>query len=205
MIKDENDELRRWVAEMNKRGVFGAQNPQDRAVVEALTAEEWALAVKTEFGLNFTKISPCQTDPPDCYAIFEGRSVSIELAQLVDGNRLKESVAAIDAGKEPPHYQGQAFFDTQWSKDRFFKELSNLIDKKALKYEKLKLVFDILIIHTDETWLSPEQVRNWLAETHIEPRSTFSSAYLLMTYVPGYADHWPVFRLFGSIAPKVQE
>jgi hypothetical protein len=207
MSKDENDELidelKRQVLSMNKRGIFARQTPEEKVIVETSTVEEWATAVKAEFGLHITNISPCQTDPPDCYANFEGRRISIELAELVDGNRLKESVAAIDAGKEPPHYQGQAFLNTQWSKDRFFDELSVLIDKKTVKYQRNKLVFDVLIIHTDETWLSPQQVRSWLAETDIGPRSTFQSAYLLMTYDPGYVDHWPVFRLFGSITPEV--
>jgi hypothetical protein len=167
--------------------------------------EEWASAVKSEFGLHVTNVRSCQTDPPDCCADIEGRSISIELAELTDGNRLKESVTAIEAGQDLPHHQGQAFLDTQWSRDRFFKELSHLIDKKAKKYESENLVFDVLLVHTDEPWLSPQKVRDWLAEKDVEPRNVFRSAYLLMTYVPGYAHHWPVFLLFGSIDQRIQE
>ena len=200
MGKDENDGLKPWSVAMNKRGIFGRRTQQDKPIVDASTATDWATAVKSVFGLRVTNINSCETDPPDCYANFEGRRISIELAELVDGNRLKESVAAIDAGKEPPHNQGQAFFDTQWSKDRFFKQLSALIDKKNTKYERDKLVFDVLIVHTDEPWLSARQVEYWLAETNIEPRGSFKNAYFLITYDPAYADHWPVFHLFGSNA-----
>lgn len=203
MTKDENDELMRWVAEMNKRGMFAAQNQQDRTLMEVSTAEEWALAAKNRFGLHVTNIRACKTDPPDCYADFDSRSISIELAELVDGKRLGKSVAAIDAGQDPPHHHGQDFLKAQWSKDRFFKELSDLINKKAAKYEKNNSVFDVLLVHTDEPWLNPQQVTDWLTQKTVEPRSVFRSAYLLMTYAPDYAHHWPVFQLFGSIAPRV--
>jgi hypothetical protein len=149
MEKVDNEELKRWVLAMNKRGNFGRPTSQLKVIVEASTAEEWATAVKAEFGLLVTNICSCQSDPPDCYANFEGRRISIELVELVDGKRLKETVAGIDFGKEPPHYQGQAMLETQWSKDRFLKELVNLIDMKNMKYERSKLVIDVLIVHTD--------------------------------------------------------
>jgi hypothetical protein len=205
MTNDEHNEVKRWIAEMNKRGTFAAQNPQDRTIMEASTAGEWALAVKEKFGLLITNVRPCQTDPPDCYADFEGKSISIELAELVDGHRLRESVIANETGQDPPHLYGKAFLNTQWSKDRFFRELAILIDKKTAKYENHNSAFDVLLVHTDEPWLSPQQVSNWLADKVVEPRSVFRSAYLLMPYVPGYVHHWPVFLLFGSIAQRKQD
>lgn len=199
------DEMRGWVKAMNKGGLFGRRNRHDKEFIEADAAEEWALAAKAEFGLHVTNISSCKPDPPDCHAIFEGRNISIELTELVDNHLRYENVKANEAGKEPPHYQGQAFLDAQWSKDRFFKEISDLIDKKTANYEAGNQVFDVLIVYTDEPWLSPQQVRTWLTETNIEPRRAFHSAYLLMTHEHANADHWPIFRLFGSLPPKTQE
>lgn len=200
MTKDDNDELMHWVGEMNKRGTFAAQNPQDRAVVEASTANEWALAVNEKYGLHVTNARSCEYDPPDCLAESDGRSITIELSELVDSNRLRENIAAINAEQDPPHLHGQAFLDAQWSKDRFFGELSSLIDKKAMKYEKNNSVFDVLLVHSDEPWLSPQQVDEWLAEESIVSRTAFRSAYLLLTYMPGGSKHWQVFKLFGSLA-----
>ena len=64
MTKDDNDGLMRWVGEMNKRGTFAAQDPQDRAVVEASTANEWALAVNEKYGLRVTNTCSCDSESP---------------------------------------------------------------------------------------------------------------------------------------------
>ncbi len=180
------------------RGMFGRRSQSDRVIVEVSTVEEWARAVASEFGTHVTGICICKDDPPDCIATIDGRHISIELAELVDSNRIIDSVKAVEAGYEPPHYHGKSFEKAQWSKDRFFTELNSLIDKKDLKYQKNKFVFDVLLIHTDETWLSPVQAKSWLAEDKIETRISFKSAFLLMTNEPGYANHWPVFQLFGE-------
>lgn len=183
---------------MNKRGIFGRRYQSDKVIIEVSTVEEWARAIASEFGVHVTKICICKDDPPDCIATVSGKQISIELAELVDSNRVLECAKAVETGNQPPHHQGTGFEKTQWSKERFFRELNSLIDKKNLKYEKNKLVFDVLLIHTDEPWLSPQQAKSWLSESKIEPKSSFRSVYLLMTYQPGYANHWPVFLLFSN-------
>ena len=197
MNKSLRDDLLSWVKAINLRGTFGRRNQKDRALVEVSTVNEWAIAVMSEFGLHISDVSPCQNDPPDCFATLDGKTISIELAELIDSNRIEENVAAIEAGNEPPHYNGEGFDKTQWSRDRFFTELTSLMNKKQTKYQGNGLSFDVLIIHTDETWLFPQQVNEWLSLQRIEPINSFKSAYLLMNYTPGYSDHWPLFRLFG--------
>ena len=199
MSDDLNNETKSWIDAWNRRGEFGRRNQQDRKIVETETAREWARSLKTKFNFDITDIRSSESDPPDCTAMNGNRCISIELAELVDQDRINARVKAVEAGTEPPEYHGEAFGKTQWTIDRFHNHLNSLLDNKHHKYLRRGQQFDVLLVHTGEPWLLPIHVQNWLSSLVFAPRSTFVSAFFIMTYDPSFSNCWPVFQLFGEL------
>ena len=199
MSDDLNNETKSWIDAWNRRGEFGRRKQQDRKIVETETAREWARSLKTKFNWDITDIRSSDIDPPDCMATIGNRNISIELAELVDSARINARVKAVEVGKEPPEYGGEAFVTAQWTIDRFRDHLNDLIDKKHHQYSKDGQQFDVLLVHTDEPWLLPIHVQSWLSSLVFAPRCTFVSAFFIMTYDPGFSKCWPVFQLFGEL------
>ena len=199
MSDELSKQIKLWIVARNKRGEFGSSTQQDRKLIERETTNEWARSLKTEFNKDITNIRSSDIDPPDCMATIGNRSISIELAELVDSVRLNARVKAVEVGREPPEYHGEAFENAQWSIDRFRDQLNNLIDRKHDKYLKTGQQFDVLLVHSDETWLLPSYVKSWLSSLVFEPRSAFGSAFLLLPYDPSFSNCWPVFQLFGEL------
>jgi hypothetical protein len=199
--EDDLNGLRRWVRIMNDRGhasMFARETPDDLAIVERLTAQEWCKAVRAKYGLNADGVESNQ-DPkgvPDCLAYIDGARVSLELTELVDGQLLDQIRDAKANGQNLSAYEGEGFVRSQWDMSRFVQALTECIRKKDQKYQRNSNEVDVLIIHTDEPWLSPGKIDEYLLQSEFKPTKTIHSAYLLMTYVPGYSENWPVFRLF---------
>ena len=199
-MSDELDkQIKSWIVAWNKRGEFGRSTQQDRKLIERETTNEWARSLKIEFNKDITNIRSSDSDPPDCTAMIGNRCISIELAELVDQARINARVKAVEAGNEPPEYHGEAFENSQWTIDRFRHRLDALIENKHQKYLNGGQQFDVLLVHSDEPWLSPKYGHNWLSTLIFVPPSTFGSAFFLMTYDPNIPDHWPVFKLFGEL------
>jgi len=187
---------------MNERGghasVFARKTPEDLQIVERAAACEFSESVQAKYGLQIDNIesNPEKNGVPDCFANHEGRRIGIELTELVDGSLLDDiRNTSID---EPAinAYSGEGFVRAQWDEARFSKDLSERICCKVRKYQKNGHAVDILIVHTAEPWLKPERVEKWVSLSNLKPTVQIRSAYLLMDYVPGYSENWPVFRIF---------
>lgn len=195
---NENDELARWAAIMNRTngygGVFDYQTSDDKRVVELSTAREWCKSVAAEFGWTVGEPIHNRHDPPDCHISVEGQNLGVELRQLLDSEHKRRA-----ANGETP-YAGQLFADSQWSKDRLVAKLVGAIQAKGRKYELRGKMVDVLLIHTAEPWLSSGQAREWLTDVQFEPHPSVASAFLLLNYEPRGVEHWPVFRLYGDLS-----
>jgi hypothetical protein len=188
-------ELKRWAEIMNKgyAGQFNYNTAKDKAIVELGTCQEWCRSIAAEFGLNIGEPEPNLQDPPDCTVLIEGKSHGVELVQLIDSEHKLRSIKG-----ESPYY-GKLFLDMQWSRERFISKVNKIIQKKSEKYHKNKQHIDVLVIHTDETWLTSSQARQWLRNNHVKQVSNITNVYLLFTYDPSWHDHWPVLCIYGGL------
>lgn len=177
---DDSDELARWAEIMNKSngygGVFNYWTRDDKAVVELSTAREWCRSIAAEYGWTVGEPEHNVKDPPDCHISIEGRRLSVEPRQLVEREHKQRAVR----GETP--YAGQLFMDAQWSKERLLAKLIEAIQEKGRKYESADKTIDVLLIHTEEPWLTSTQAREWLSDVKIEPHPRLASAFLLFNY-----------------------
>lgn len=192
--------VERWAGIMNERGhasAFARLNTEDKQIVERSTAQDWCDAVRHNYGLVVEKVrsNPDPNGVPDCFADCNGETISLELTELVDAELLDEISKARKRGVVLTSYSGEGFQKAQWDESRFTQMLSRRLDAKKTNYERNNAIVDVLIIHTDEPWLSPAQVQEWLPRCELEPNQYVRSAYLLMTYCPGDPESCPVFRI----------
>lgn len=190
---DEDDITLKIISVLNRdyTGVFnhegGVIEKQD---MEYCVVNEWMKAASCVFGYSFDNLG-LGGDPPDFRVSMDGEKVSVELTQLVNEEHKKRNIN----GKSPFH--GRLFQDMQWTPERFLEELRSSLEKKNRKYCRSGRKFDVLVIHTAETWLEPERVKNWIEALEPTDFAAFGSAYLLFDYRPSWSqEHWPVFRLF---------
>ncbi len=195
---NDSEELARWADIRNKTngygGVFNYQTAADKVVVEISTAREWCRSIAAEFGWTVGEPEHNADDPPDCYVSVDGQNLGVELRQLVEREHKQRA-----ANGETP-YAGQLFLDAQWSKDRLVSKLIEAIQEKGRKCERRGKTVDVLLIHTDEPWLTSRQARKWLRDAQIDPHPSIASAFLLFNYEPGRGtQHWPVLWLYGDV------
>lgn len=197
LSKGERAARERWLRIKEARGharAFARETPEDLAIVERSTAKEWAKSVRDRFGLNVSGIVSNleATGVPDCFGRLDGNAIGIELTELVDGQLIDD----IRMGAISSAHTGNGFFRSQWDVARFAAFLIAAIEKKHAKYQRNGERVDVLILHSDETWLDPFNVDRWLRWRLPGPGPCIGSAYFLLTYHPGYSQNWPVFRLF---------
>lgn len=195
---DDMNELNRWVEIMNKTngygGAFNRRTPADKAIVEVDTTREWCESIAAEFGITVGEPVHNPDDPPDCYVAVDGQSLAVELRELVEEEHKQRAAQ----GETP--YAGRFFLDTQWSKERLASKLNEIIQNKGNKCRSQGKIMDVLIIHSDEPWLTSRQAHQWLSSINVEPHPSISNAFLLFTYEPGRdVEHWPVLWLYGDL------
>lgn len=182
--------LEYWASLMSSRGhaaEFARSSSVDKAIVENSTISEFRRALA---GVGTLRFEDVQRGPdnafPDFYALRSGSWISVELTELLHS----ADTLALAAKRS------LSFEDIQGSAEHLERRLSERVLAKALNCRRHAISADILVIHTAEPWLDPRAVESWLPGLTVEKPKEIRSAYLLMTYSPGYAEHWPLFRLF---------
>jgi hypothetical protein len=101
---------------------------------------------------------PQNEDPPDCEGTLDGRWSGVEVTELVHQKTLERSIKALN-GREPE--QSEAYF--VWERDDLIAAVESLIDgKDVAKLKGGPYQRYVLVIHTDEFFLSQEAVRKYL-------------------------------------------
>ncbi|NRB20460.1 MAG: hypothetical protein HRU33_23745 [Rhodobacteraceae bacterium] len=193
------DYISYWAGKMNNRGhatTFGrGSTEQDKRIIEASVLAEWVRSASSELSLNITDAALLQNDPPDAKATVNGLHKTIELTELVDGDFIADVKRSRNKGKHRSAFSVRDFSRVQWDRERFFTELNNLISKKDKKYSAQEVPIDILIVYSDEPWLTPEEVSIWM-QPNKKPRLTsIGTVHVLLTYSPGYREYWPIFSM----------
>lgn len=172
--------------------MFARPSNAEKAIVERQTVEELARAL-APLGDVITNVHSVTRDPPDCTALLNGTLVAIELAELLNGKVLHKIAAARrGVGKLP------TWDELQWTRELFKQHIDAIISKKESKLSRVELdtAATVLLIHTDELWLEPNKVDEWLIGLEFEATPNIGRAYLLCTYDSRRGPAWPVFRLF---------
>jgi len=189
LMSDDDDLFTAWAQALTERGMFGRVG-QKKGVVERATVQEFAksCAAKCDRGISDIQSSP--DDPPDVLAHNGRHHVGIELVELaVEKVRRRDPKGLGYAGK---------FQDQQWSKRTFQAMINYLLDKKQDRCALKPIVVDAVLICSDEPWLLPHNVEQWLAEAVFTSRPNIRSAYLMLSCDPAH-DHWPVFAIYGDL------
>lgn len=192
-----------WMAVMNARGnasAYAVATVEQKQVVERSVATDWAIfmsATSSTFVTNIvSNAQPNQA--PDILADINGIPSTIEVTELVDGNILDKIKKSTSTGTGYNVHHGHGFLENQWTEARFIDFLNNSIDNKEKKYAGRNVTFDVLLIHTDEMWLSPHQVEEWLSSTPILRRPHLKNCFLVMHRLP-MKDLPKVFKLYGDL------
>jgi hypothetical protein len=198
------DEFDFWVKHLNARGHAGRGHTthQTQQIVEFSILGDWQTAVAESLGWEVSDLTINPADPPDAFATIEGRRVSIELTELVDGRLLSDlRHASRVSGIRMTSLQGDALMRSQWTQERFRSALGQRIEAKQKRYDKRNLTIGVLVIFTDEPWLSRLQVAEWLKDWPPPATPNLNAIHLLMGYEPGYSSGYPVFELSRAAIP----
>ena len=122
---EEVSDTRAWAEEMNKRG--------------------WQIDLDT--------IRPNPTDPPDVFAEMDGKTIGVEVTELVDEE-------AIRAHPKVPRYQGPGHFRkhfpdspiVKWSLEKLDQSLREIVQKKDMAARSPSVSEQFLLVVTDEPW-----------------------------------------------------
>ena len=153
-------------------------------------------SIEAEWNLKASNARLRKDEPPDAEAKIDGRTITIELKELVDPSLLQRTTHAKRSGGGLSAYGGPGFREAQWNLERSHREVGQRIVKYAEKYaSKSEPRYDFLLLYTAEPWLLPEDVERWTSEPFLKAQSQFKEVHLLMEYDPKYRPYWPVFRV----------
>lgn len=184
---------RQWNRGHGYSGVFNSETEADKAIVEAMTVDEWRLSIERHFGWKIDSVVRNVADPPDFFVRTNGTEIGVELVQLVEADH------KLRADKTETPYAGRLFQDMQWTRERFLQKVTDLIGQKGEKYLRNNVEIDVLLIHTAEPWLWSRDVAAWLDGITFTHPPSIRSVALLMDYEPGRGDDtWPLFLLTGK-------
>ncbi|TRD20760.1 hypothetical protein FEV53_09030 [Palleronia caenipelagi] len=164
-----------------------------KAWVELKVCRDWCDAGFERSVAEKIKLISPEHDPPDVMALIAGRSISIEVVQLVNSGH--KSMAA----EGEAHSRGDLFKKMQWSKERFHEEMGAVISKKVKKYSDDEKSFDVLLMFSVEPWLYSHQVEQWLPGLSVDVGSTFRIVSMIMMRETANREHMPFFTLHGDL------
>lgn len=188
-------EVDRRVRIMNDRGnasLYAKEIQDDQVIIEKSVTQDWLLIANKKLALGITDWfpNPEPKEPPDIFGYIGEKKISIECTEFVDGDLLDRLKS-----KEINIHAGIGFKEAQWTECDFIAHLNECISKKEEKYSKNNIVIDFLLIHSDEHWLYPGKVNDWISRFNRRSNATIDSAYFLMSYDPQIKTY-PVFKLF---------
>lgn len=166
----EVDAVRNWSKEMNRRG----------------------------FQIDVDSIRKNTDAYPDCLAEECGRTIGVEVTELVDSEAIREyGRLRRAAGPEwdPLGFRGPPI--SIWTLDRFRGKLDEISLKKDARVRDSSLVKQFLLILTDEPWLDEETVSGYLAAFTLERPKHFDQIYLMLSCIPDGSGNrrYPVFEV----------
>lgn len=163
-----------------------------RELVELEIAKQFAKSLRHVWEISLFQIENRPTPEPDCRAEGPSGPLTIEIKRLSD-QTLRERIARAKKGGKPLS-DHEIFERSQWPIERLDTFVNKLIDENVDNPYPADV--DILLLCTDEPWLTPTAILQLVTERRIHPRQRFRSAFLMMSHVPGL-EYYPLFQLYG--------
>lgn len=187
--RESEDDLSKLI-ETNTRPWNSFWSWRDKPIGEHGAASE----ILQRAGVNIVGLTsrPQNEDPPDCEGILDGQWSGVEVTELVHQKTLERSIKAVKqraAGREPE--RPEAYF--AWGRDDLTAAIQVLIDGKDVArlkggpYERY-----VLVIHTDEFFLSRETVNHYLRGVKFRCQ-LITDVIIGLSHEPGFGI--PTFRL----------
>jgi hypothetical protein len=152
-----------------------------------------ACTILEQAGFQVVDFVSREDDPPDCEGILDGKWSAVEVTRLTHEKTRARSMKAIKqqaAGREPE--KAEAFFI--WDRDNLIRSIQELIERKdAVDYKGGPYERCVLIIHTDEIFLSNPKVNEFLEGATFRA-SRITDAILGLSYEPNLG-RYPTFKL----------
>ncbi|MNQ57654.1 hypothetical protein D3C85_718190 [compost metagenome] len=189
---NEADPLDEWVSLRVARrhgSAFARRNAEHKAIIERAVMLEWQGSMHRAFSIAFQAVERGPDNAfPDFFVRINEAKLSVELTELLHSEGIVRRA-----------YNAKLTFEeTWWTNDHFKARVIEAIKKKADNAYKRGQHIDVLLLHTDEPWLTSARLDEMCSALALEPPSVIRSAYLLKTYCPDVG-YWPVHRLFGSV------
>lgn len=161
-----------------------------KGIAEEAIAEEFAPSFEKSYGVTVKKIVQGD-DPPDI--VFEadrGKRYGIELTELVNKAAITAKIKNDDA-----LYSRELL---NWNQQNTCERIESLLNAKQLAAENVSGLYEryIVLIHTDETMLTSNQVSRYVSGHTWPQYSNIDDAYIICSYEPG--NDYPVIALFGT-------
>jgi len=201
----EDKELIKEIQRREKMGNASLVYSGNKKFDERYMFEDFIEAVKTDYGISFSKFEINENDPPDIFAWMGNKKTNVEIVRLMKQERLALKSAK---GRKKAEKLGNKSTPIEWSKhiywpkDEFIHEMYKIIDGKKDKYEKARVCIDCLLIASDELGLPFEDARNWIPDLKSDATATVRSAFY-MSYVAGASENdagrWKTVKVFGEL------
>jgi len=192
-----------WVRLQSKaqgyNGLFNSNGQEDKRTVEGSTIREWATSMEKRLGYKVSEIARAEEEPPDFTVEISGTTLAVELTQMDNPEHRKRAAK----GESP--FAGQLFLDMQFDRERLTEEVLRAFQRKDKDYSSRGHCIDLLLIHTDEPWLTAAQLRDWLPLDWTCRNSPIRAVHLMLTYSPSEGPTWPLFEVSGSIAALLDQ
>lgn len=201
-VRPEFGSYKYWGNLMDSQGYasFFARDNRSKQMVKLSTGEFWSKAVSEEFNLHITNLRSNPNDPPDLLGEIESVEAKVELVEFLDEKLRADFNKARAQDQSVSTLHGEYFERNFWTMERFHDTLRQLIDKKNTKLKRQNRRVDFLVIHSDVETLCARQVNEWLNCFKHRFYPFLDHIHFLLTYQPGWRDHWPVF-----VVPQMME
>lgn len=166
----EVDAVRNWSTETNRRG----------------------------FQIDIDSIRKNSDAYPDCLAEMSGRTIGVEVTELVDSEAIREHGGlrgAAGSEWDPWGFPGPPI--PIWDLDSFRSRLDEITQKKDDRVPDSTLAKQFLLILTDEPWLDEETVSGYLEALKLKRPKHFDQIFLMLSPVPNGSGNrrYPVFEV----------
>lgn len=166
------DKLRRYSA------FFEADSKERK---ELGVGAELVRSLRSRFGIEVNDLHPPSKDPPDLVATVSGQDIAIELTELV-------CLDAVRANQKAKGSEGAVY--RHWKLGEVRAALAERLLSKDTRVLNNGPFYEYWVcVHTDEFELSPERVKQDLADGDLGRYSQINRAFLLFSYQPGQSSY----------------
>ena len=163
---------------------------------EEQAVTDWCTAKSLQGSQKYCFSRSNEDDPPDCYAIANGREIGVEVASLVREDLEKLMVQARRRSPSASIYHAPYFLHAVWNEEQLVNEIQRLLKKKSQAVIDAGKRIEVLLLVVDQGFIEHEQVARWLSDSNFDKHQGITSCELMLGYTPGHPLRYPVFTVY---------